>query len=142
MPNPGQNILASDAGSFMVSAPSNGVITLGAEADIPGATVTFTVVNASVQVLVIGSIQFRCTAFTSAGECKGYLTVDGVDQAANISASFSAANQWSQGANSWVVTLAAGSHTLKLRAAKMNGTQTVTNGYPHDVISVFVNDRA
>ena len=143
MPSAGAIVRASDNLSFVTKADSTADITLGAAADVTGATITFTTVNANTQVHVTASFDIRTAAWTSSGWCAGYLNVDGANQTEPAYFAPSAANQWATVAQSWDIVLATpGSHTLKLQGQKGSGTHTTTMAHPATCLTAFVNDRA
>jgi hypothetical protein len=109
---------------------ATGTLTLGALADIPGATLTLTPSVPS-KLRVTGVFDFQLGG-SSAGstQARGYLDVDGAKQTRYAEADgFAKAEQWNwQGTvvQVWEVALTAAEHTAKLRAEKLNvGNGTV-----------------
>lgn len=95
-------------------ASVNTTITATSATDITGATVTFTVTNTSITVLIVASWDVQTTAFTSSTAFAGQVYVDGGALTGAAIWSPTANSQRVTISNSWVTTLAAGSHTLKL----------------------------
>ena len=87
--------------------------------DITGATVTFTAAAAG-KLRVNATFDFSLAV--AAEIVGGYLNVDGTNQAQQPLLSGSL--QRAAVSKSWVVSLAAGSHTVKLQAARVTGSNT------------------
>lgn len=156
--NPNDTLVISGDGSITAAAMSLGTTPVSAltqclsaactanlalqtvEADITGATVTFTTARANARYLVMGSFYFSSTAANN-NVASGKLSVDGAVQTAF--ANFTGLNTTPDrmnAAQSWAGTLAAaGSHTLKLRGvhAAANNVVTVNSGSTTITVLVF-----
>lgn len=143
MTTAGHNVDSSDDLTTIVGAQATGDINpLGAAADCPGATITVVTTNANTKVMVQGVFDFDVSAFTSSGLAAGNLVVDGATQAGGALFAYTAAAQRATVGQCWLVTLAAaGSHVLKLIAAKAGGTATVVSRQAHTTITALVLDR-
>lgn len=107
--------------------------------DVTGCSITFTLVGSSSVVLVNGVFAFSTSA-TGVTIATGSLMVDGVAQAGIATKNGQSFD--SQPCNQmWLPTLAAGSHTLKLRAAKTAALGTMTVEITHTVLSILVFDH-
>lgn len=84
--------------------------------DVPGATIDITTVGASAKVLVIGTIQFTVSAFTSAAALSGQLVVGGVAQTGNLVTVPIGNSHQGTFTQTWLVTLSPGTTTFKLQA--------------------------
>jgi hypothetical protein len=94
---------------------------LGAVADLAGASLTFTVATSSASVKVLGIFDNTVTGtVTVIGTCM----VDGVSQTAEAHGG-GVANLRLTVAQTWQLTLAAGSHTVKLRGTISTGAGTM-----------------
>lgn len=109
--------------SYMAAATASLTCTTTGQ-DVPGATITFTTTVANTVALV--QAHFDVNNSGGADTFLGIMAVDGGDMTAQAIARLSGRSAVSQ---SWAVTLAAaGSHTVKLRAAKV-GTANVVEAY-------------
>lgn len=111
------------------------------QADVTGATVTFSTGRTNVTCWVTGSFDLRTTG-TGTGYCYGLVLVDGVASSRRAIWLHPAAETRTPGVVSFPVTLAsAGSHTIKLRAYKDVGAGTAIVGVGTSTsISVDVRD--
>lgn len=136
--NAGDTIIAPGAfPAVFASACSASVALTTTEADITGATVTFSTTKANAKYLVIGSF-YMSAVVGSANVAAGKLNVDGANQAAFANFTGISTNERANVAQSWSGTLAAaGSHTLKLRGVLSAGTGTTVNS-THTTITVYV----
>lgn len=109
---------------------TNTAITATTNADITGATVTFDCPSDR-DVIVTAAFDVNCTAFTSTTAFSGALIVDGSAATGVAVLTITANGQRATIANTWKVTLTAGSHTLKLQgrvsAATLTATVTANN---------------
>lgn len=114
-------------------------VAVGAEADVAGCSVTCTTTGNNAFALVIGVFDFSKSATTGIGE--GFCNVDGTDQAtlAVLSDGANTISDRMTVSQVWAVSLTAGSHTIKLRAAKA-GAATI-NIQPHTTITVILVDN-
>jgi hypothetical protein len=90
-------------------------------ADLTGVTVTFTVAATT-------SVQISATldAQTTGGNyCEGVVNIDGVDQAQKMHSESDGIGGPDTSSQCVTVSLAAGSHTIKMRAVQSGGTTTV-----------------
>jgi hypothetical protein len=103
---------------------ATGPLVLGtAAADVPGATVTFTVTRSNAGALAMTVFAFNPSGSTA--DAAGLLLVDGVSQA-RVAARNMAASQQQPATQFHRVPLAVGAHTLRLQALKTTATGTVT----------------
>lgn len=104
-------------------------INSGTPADITGATVTFTVLVAS-YLWVMAS--FDIDPATINNIFVGYLNVDGANQTQQVvKGAPTAGNNRAVCAQSWLISLAAGSHTIKLQGSRASGAGSATFAKPH-----------
>jgi hypothetical protein len=97
------------------------------EADITGATLTFSTVGTNTVCVVIGCFNFSI-ATGATGSVDGKCNVDAVNQADFCRLALSATSMQCEGTQVWMVSLAAsGSHTIKLRAVNNSGQTVATN---------------
>ena len=93
---------------------------VAAVADVPGASITITTVNANVQVAIVGF--FDITQTTVGDTFVGTCMIDGVAQTSQCDINCS--NRVT-GGQMWIATLVTpGSHTMKLRMAVTGGVDT------------------
>lgn len=125
----------------VVSAAASGTLsaTTTTAADITGATVTFTTVNANAVALVIGVFDVNTTATgsTAVGTC----VADGATQNSEAIHALTTLNSRETVSQAWNVALAsAGSHTIKLQGALSTASGTASFGATHTTITVLVLD--
>lgn len=109
------------------------------EADITGATITFTTTKANTLVMAVGTFDASIGTGSGTGVIQGKLSVDGSNQTTVATGTFPTTSMRATVCQTWVVTLAsAGSHTLKLRAVQNTGQTVNSNG--NSVLSVAVFD--
>lgn len=116
-------------------------LTLGTSlADVANCTTTFSVTGAHAFAFVVGAFDLSKTAVAAAAV--GALVVDGVTQPAqaNFSDNSNTVSERGTVAQTWVVALAAGSHTLKLQSSRTPGTGTVVCNSGNTSFSVLVID--
>lgn len=136
--NAGDTIIAPGAFPDVFAAACSGSVALTTtEADITGATVTFSTVKANAKYMVIASFYMSAVVGNSA-VASGKLNVDGANQSGSANFTGVSTNERASVAQSWSGTLASpGSHTLKLRGVLSAGTGVTVNS-THTTITVFV----
>lgn len=124
---------------------SGSTLTLtGSAQDVAGATLTVTVGGADAVALVSATFDFAQTACTAATTEVGQLVVDGVAQDGQaLLAQADVNSQRATVAQSWLIPLAAGTHTLKLQAFRIGGTGTfVCYGTHTQMTALILNPGA
>ena len=121
------------------SAAATATLNLGASAaDVVGASVTVSVGGAHAFAVVTGCFDFKTTVGAGGAFLLGRLAVDGVEQPAQAPKDGATAGSEANVAQCWLVPLAAGTHTLKLRASANGSTSTC--GLTHTTITAIVFD--
>jgi hypothetical protein len=113
----------------------------GSAQDCTGATVTFTIYGASAFVFVTGVFDMSKTAAAMQGY--GLLNVDGTVQTP-VALYSDASNTISDRctvSQTWIVSLTAGSHTLKLQSYRTGGAGTFAVNATHTTINVLIVDK-
>jgi hypothetical protein len=123
------------------SKPCTSTLTLTTTVqDVAGCTLTFTLAGAHGFALVVGTFDFQPTATSAGNIAIGALMADAATQSQQVIWSDNGANSRGTLSQSWVVPLAAGSHTLKLRASKVASGGTHVANSSHTNLSVLVVD--
>lgn len=126
------NTLAAASGSVNFTTTT--------EADLTGATVTFTTTHANAVCQVIGIFDMQVITAGS-GVGLGMLTVDGTDQSGQAIFAMTTSGTRATLAQTWQPTLAsAGSHTLKLRGNLSAAAGSLTFNSSHTRIAVTCYD--
>jgi hypothetical protein len=123
------------------SKPCTSTLTLTTTVqDVAGCTLTFTLAGAHGFALVVGTFDFQPTATSAGNIAIGALMADATTQSQQVIWSDNGANSRGTLSQSWVVPLAAGSHTLKLRASKVAAGGTHVANSSHTNMSVLIVD--
>lgn len=110
----------------------------GTEADVTGASITFTTQTNNAVYVAIGTFDFHTTVGSAALLGQGRLNVDGVTDGEEGHADASTVNRTTI-AQVWRGTLpAAGSHTIKLRALKNGGGGTIATRLTHTKLNIAI----
>lgn len=108
------------------------------ETDVTGATITLTTVAANAIYIARGVFDFDVATLSAANYCQGRLAVDGVTSTREANMDMFTVKR-GQGVQQWRGTLAAaGSHTLKLRAAKLGAGGASGALLTHTTIQVII----
>lgn len=139
-PTAGARIYAAHtpAPSVLAAACTSNLSTSSSTAaDVVGASIPVTTVQLNAVAVVIGVFDMTTTSTGGAGV--GTLVVDGVTQSGEAIHSLVTTAARETVAQVWTVTLAPGSHTLKLQGAS-SGAGTVAIGNTHTTITATVYD--
>lgn len=121
--------------------PASGNLTLSTSVqDVPGCTLTFSVAGAHAFVMVVGTFDFQPSVSSAGNNAVGYLTVDGSARSQQAIWTDNGANSRDTTPQSWIVPVAAGSHTVKLQANKTGAGGTHTANSPHTTMTILVVD--
>lgn len=135
------NIMLGGFGRITTVGASGTLTLTTTETDVPGCTWTFQTTGANAIVVVIGVFDFDCTSaaanFTYA---MGRLSVDGTTQTAEAHGTMAALIR-NTCAQLWPVSVAAGTHTVKLRALKPSASTVISVDAVHTTMAVLVFDQ-
>jgi len=121
------------------AVPATSALTVGtSSADVPGCSITVTVTGANAYALVTMVFDVQAIVTTSNNVFLGQLNVDGVGAPTYPEAHADDRTSRITPAQSTKVPLAAGTHTLKLQAAKTpGGTFTVMTSHTNLTVILF-----
>lgn len=139
-PTAGSRIQAAHTpapGVYAAACTSNLATSSSTAADVVGASVSLTTVQANAVAVVIGVFDMTTTSTGGAGV--GTLVVDGATQSGEAIHGLVTSADRDTVVQVWRVTLAPGAHTLKLQGAS-TGAGTVTISNTHTTITATVYD--